>query len=72
MTEEIIINDIIINIGKNDMETYLARLLGEAAASLFWRYAGARDAYDARLHARIWDLKDQLADATKPVEEVSE
>lgn len=68
MTEEIIINDIIINIGKNDMETYLARLLGEAAASLFWRYAYARDAHDAQLSAQIADLKSQLSDATKPVE----
>ena len=72
MTEEIIIDDIIINIGKNDMETCLVRLLGEAAAGMFWRYARARDAYDARLYARIKDLKSQLADATKPVEDVSE
>jgi len=60
--------DIIINIGKNDMETYLSRLLGEAAASMFWRYARVRDAHDARLEARVKHLESQLADATKPVE----
>jgi len=68
MTEEIIINDITINIDKDDMETCLSRLLGEAAAGMFWRYAWARDAYDNRLYARIKDLKSQLANATKPVE----
>ena len=60
--------DIIINIGKRDMETCLSRLLEPATAGMFWGYAHARDAHDARLSARIEDLESQLAELTKPVE----
>ena len=79
-------DEIKIAIGKTHIETYIAKSIGPAMAQLFWGYVHSRDEHAAQLASdltheqynlqllkeHLTELESQLADATAPVEELSE